>query len=302
MPESLRRMYERYFLEEDGTPNFGLVIASLIVVFVVLGVVWQVAYGRSASEEQSGRAAPEQNAQEEDVSASSGGSSAGTSGDEGMSAVCGTFVEQQGADISAEQRDAAEKTVGEFVAAAYGYTGTDADFYSASVEELTVEGCFSDSITAQEVESAAEVARQGGEENAPSDRNFLEEFVGFYVTGEEKISNDSGEYLVLYGDAVWVSRKARAEPSDREALTGFQESITVAKEAGGDSGWKVVEGQGPTFYPDTSYEYAIDEEIDEITSRSVRGGETTGPESTEGLMEETTAPATSSMNGLTNSG
>lgn len=293
MGDSLRQLFERYFTGEEGKPNIGLLIAAGILVCVVLGVMWQTAFGRSASdagEGQSGGSPPEQAASEEPglaqedlPAAGSEDSSADPSGDSGganLAVVCETFANQEEADLDAAQKDAADKAAGEFVRTVYGYTGTDADAYEASVEEMTVEECFGGSATAEEVAAASEVARQGGEENAPGDRNFLEEYVGFYVNGEERVEGDSGTILAVYGEAVWVSRRAGGEGSTgEEAFNAYQESLTLAKEAGGDGKWKIVEGQGANSYTDGYYADAVDETIQELQDDA--GGSTMGATTTE---------------------
>jgi hypothetical protein len=146
------------------------------------------------------------------------------------------------------------------------YTGSDADAYEQEVSGRVLEECFWESSAGEEVEATEEMVRQGGEASAPDDWHFFEGFVGYYVGGEERVYGESGaEYLRVYGYAVWVSRKARAEAGKASDLAGFQQGLTLTKRAG-EGEWKVAYGEPVSAYPSSDYEHAIEEKIEEIAA------------------------------------
>ncbi len=187
---------------------------------------------------------------------------------EDLSFLCddlSTASTSEDARLDAGRRDEAEAAAGGFVTAAYGYAGADAEAYEGAVEGRVVGDCFWPSAAGDEVGGVEEVVRRGGEANAPEDHHFAEAFVGFYVTSKERVRHEESgaEYLRVHGDAVWVSRKARAAVGEEDALRGAQQGLTLAKKVGEDQ-WKVVEGQMVSFYPSSDYEHAVDEKVEEI--------------------------------------
>jgi len=183
-----------------------------------------------------------------------------------LSFVCDPFANYEETSVPTAEKEAAEAVAEEFLRSAYGYTGTDADAYEVEIEGRVVEDCFWESEAGEEIDANEEIVRQGGEANAPDDRYYLEGFVGYYVNGEERVHSESeAEYLRVYGHAVWISRKARAEPDKAAALAGFQQGLTLIKRVGEEE-WKVAYGESVSAYPSSDYEHAIDEKIEEIAA------------------------------------
>jgi hypothetical protein len=183
-----------------------------------------------------------------------------------LSFLCDPFADYEETSVPTAEKEAAEAVAEEFVRSAYGYTGTDADAYEEGIDSRVVEECFWESEAGEEIDASEEMVRQGGEANAPSDRYYFEGFVGYYVGGEERVYGESGaEYLRVYGHAVWVSRKARAEAGKASALAGFQQGLTLIKRVGEEE-WKMAYGESVSAYPSSDYEHAIDEKIEEIAA------------------------------------
>jgi hypothetical protein len=183
-----------------------------------------------------------------------------------LSFLCDPFTDYEGTRVPAAQKQAAEAVAAGFVRSAYGYTGTDAGAYEEGIDGRVLEDCFWESDAGEEVDASEEIVRQGGEANAPSDRYYFEGFVGHYVGGEERVYSESeDEYLRVYGQAVWVSRKARIDADKASALAGFQQGLTLTKRVG-EKGWKVAYGESVSAYPSSDYEHAIDEKIEEIAA------------------------------------
>jgi hypothetical protein len=180
--------------------------------------------------------------------------------------LCDPFADYGETSVPTAEKEAAEAVAEEFVRSAYGYTGTDAGAYEEGIDGRVVGDCFWESDAGEEVDASEEIVRQGGEANAPSDRYYFEGFVGYYVGGEQRVYSESGaEYLRVYGHAVWVSRKARADAGKAADLAGFQQGLTLTKRVG-EEGWKVAYGESVSAYPSSDYEHAIDEEIEEIAA------------------------------------
>jgi hypothetical protein len=183
-----------------------------------------------------------------------------------LSFLCDPFTDYEETSVPAAEKQAAEGVAEEFVRSAYGYTGTDAGAYEEGINGQVVEDCFWESDAGEEIDESEEIVRRGGEANAPSDKYYFEGFVGYYVGGEERVHSESGdEYLRVYGHAVWVSHKARAEAGKPSALAGFQQGLTLTKRVG-EREWEVAYGELVSAYPSSDYEHAIREKIEEIAA------------------------------------
>ncbi|WP_047866616.1 hypothetical protein [Rubrobacter aplysinae] len=174
-----------------------------------------------------------------------------------LSFVCDNFAPTEDAGIPSEQRESMEKAAERYILTAYGDPGTDPAAYESSVEELTVEECFSESPAAGYVENGEGMAEQGGRQVAPvdtlDDTTFSREFVLFDPSSAESVEDEeSGAvYTKVTGEAVWVS-----EESDGSGAVGKQQTLTLAKPESGQGEWKVSYGQTipPPSYMDSEYQ------------------------------------------------
>ncbi len=233
-----------------------LATLALIGALVVLGVaLMAVSSGGEVQESGEGDGSGNE----------AGGGTAAAPTPDDLSFLCDVALElPEAAEVTSADQEKARDAAEGFTRAAYGYTVADSERYEANLEGRVVNDCFWTSVAGEEVEAVEEMVRRGGEENAEGDWLFLEEFVGFYVETEERISRDSGvEYMLLKGDAVWLSRAARTGVEEPDDLTGVQQRITLARKAGSEE-WTVVDGEGPVISLDPDYERVAQERAEEI--------------------------------------
>lgn len=247
-----------------GRERAGFVLAVLMCAAALVGTVAQ---GISARGEGTGGAGPGS-----EMVGREGGERPAFA-EEDLEALCDPY-EYEEVDLASSELDAAEEAAGGFVRAAYGYSGTDPDAYERGVEGRVVGECFRESDAGAVVAKFEEMVRQGGEANAPEDWYYLEGFVGFYVEGTQGlVSGDSGAaYPRVFGYAVWVSREARAEAGGEDALSGFQQGLTLAR--GTDGAWRVAYGEDVSAYTDSEYEYAVEQKMKEIRGEGATMQET----------------------------
>jgi len=234
-----------------------LATLALIGALVALGVVLMAASPGGGEDEESGARG--------DPGREAGGGAAAAPTPDDLSFLCDVGLElPEAAEVDSADQEKARDAAEGFTRAAYGYTGAGAERYEADLESRVVNDCFWTSVAGEEVEAVEEMVRRGGEENADGDWLFREDFVGFYVATEERITRDSGvEYLLLKGDAVWLSRVARTGVEEPDDLTGVQQRINLARKVGSEE-WTVVDGEGPNISLDADYERVAQERAEEI--------------------------------------
>jgi hypothetical protein len=250
-----------------GRERVGFVLAVLMCVVAFVGTVAQGSAGGGASGdgERAAREAGNLPASGQETTGTPSPADAPAPRD--LSFLCAawydTDAEARDAHLDAATKEEAEKAALDFVRFTYGYASADAGAYETTVGKQGVRGCFWQSDVGDEADAREEMVRQGGEQSAAEDLWFFAEPVGFYVTDEERVRHPSGaEYLRIQGNAVWLARHARTEPTASEVF-GVQQSLTLAKKVGSEE-WKVAYGEYVDDYPDSDYEHAVDETIEEL--------------------------------------
>lgn len=184
---------------------------------------------------------------------------------EDLSFLCDNFAPTEDTSIPAEQREELEKAAERYVLTAYGDPGADPAAYESSVEELTIEECFSGSLASGYVDNAEGMAQQGGRQAAPvdtlDDTTFSREFVLFDPSSGEIVDDEESgaSYTKVTGEAVWVS-----EESDGSEPVGKQQTLTLAKPKSGEEEWKVSSGASipPPSYMDSEYQSQLPSGVD----------------------------------------
>ena len=184
-----------------------------------------------------------------------GDGGSGTSAPEDLSFLCEGSIGAEEINLDAETRNQVQEKVEEFVLTAYGDPGSDPAKYEESVRDLVVGDCFWQSLAASNVNDMEEVARTGGEANAPSasydSPTFARKLAVFDVEYARRGKDyDSGVgYTKVDGTAVWVSEESNGD------ARAWEESLTLARSpVAGLEDWKVISGQNIPPYVDPEYD------------------------------------------------